>query len=95
MGRVMGLRGGGGGGGLGWRRGVGFCRSGWRSCLGIEGVGGIEVRVEGIERGGLVVGLEEVWLGGPRVPAADLDSRCCVSLTIVAKTSVEALIRDE
>lgn len=41
------------------------------------------------------MGLEEVWLGGPRVPAAGLDSRCCVSLTVVAKTSFEGLIRDE
>lgn len=100
------LRGGGGGdggGGEGEGEGVvgggvmglewcirGLCLSGWRSCLGIGGVGGREVGVEG----GLVVGvgLEEVWVGERRVSAAELDRYCSIS---GLKTSGEALMRDE
>lgn len=41
------------------------------------------------------MGPEEVWAGRATRFSADLDSRCFVSLTVVGKTSLEALVRDE
>lgn len=96
MGEVMGLEE--GGRGWGWRIGVeiGFCRGGWRSCLGTGRVGGTGVGMEGFEEGLVVavaVGLAEVWVGERRVSAADSDSRCfLVRLTVVAQDQLWRLL---